>query len=136
MVKCANCGAPLQEGVRFCTYCGTQVPQAEQGPGTVGNTYQVNTDNQYGTRVENSTVTINNVYQAPSGSPYPMTGGKPKSKWVAFLLCLLLGIFGAHKFYEGKIGMGILYIFTFGLLGIGVLVDLIIILTKPDPYFV
>ena len=26
---------------------------------------------------------------------------------------------GAHKFYEGKIGMGVLYIFTGGLFGIG-----------------
>ncbi|MDO4199102.1 MAG: NINE protein [Erysipelotrichaceae bacterium] len=62
--------------------------------------------------------------------------GKEVSKWVSFLLCLFLGVLGAHKFYEGKIGMGILYIFTGGLLGIGVLVDLIAILFKDDPYYV
>ena len=41
-----------------------------------------------------------------------------KSKWAAFFLCLFLGLIGAHKFYEGKIGMGVLYIFTGGLFGI------------------
>ena len=61
---------------------------------------------------------------------------KEKNKWVALLLCLFLGIVGGHKFYEGKIGMGILYIFTLGLAGIGVLVDLIVLLFKPNPYYV
>ena len=63
-------------------------------------------------------------------------GGKPKDKWVAFFLCLFLGYLGIHKFYEGKVGMGILYLFTFGLLGIGTLVDLIAIVLKPNPYYV
>ena len=40
------------------------------------------------------------------------------------------------KFYEGKAGIGILYIFTFGLFGIGVIVDFITILLKPNPYYV
>ena len=57
-----------------------------------------------------------------------------KNKWVAFLLCFFLGYLGAHRFYEGKIGTGLLWLFTGGLLGIGWLVDLIIILTKPNPY--
>jgi TM2 domain-containing membrane protein YozV len=52
----------------------------------------------------------------------------PKSRMVDAILCWFLGCFGAHKFYEGKIGMGILYIFTFGLFGIGALVDFIMIL--------
>ena len=62
--------------------------------------------------------------------------GCPKNKWIAFFLCLCLGFVGAHKFYEGKIGMGILYICTFGLLFIGVIIDLIAILGKPNPYYV
>lgn len=53
-----------------------------------------------------------------------------------FVLCLLLGYFGAHKFYEGKVGMGVLYLFTLGLFGIGWFVDLIVLLTKPNPYYV
>lgn len=62
--------------------------------------------------------------------------GEPKDKWIAFLLCFFLGYLGIHKFYEGKVGMGILYIFTGGLCGIGCLVDLILIVMKPNPYYV
>lgn len=56
------------------------------------------------------------------------------NKWVALLLCFFLGFIGAHKFYEGKAGMGILYILTFGLFGIGWFIDLIVILCKPTHY--
>jgi len=51
-----------------------------------------------------------------------------KSWVVALLLCFLLGMLGAHRFYTGKIGTGILQILTFGGLGLWVLIDLIMIL--------
>ena len=47
------------------------------------------------------------------------------NKIVALILCIFLGEFGAHYFYVGKIWKGILYLFTFGLLGIGWFVDII-----------
>lgn len=58
-----------------------------------------------------------------------------KNKWVSFFLCLFFGIFGVHKFYEGRILLGILYLCTGGLVGIGVIVDLIILFFKPNPYY-
>ena len=60
---------------------------------------------------------------------------EPKSKWKALVLCLLFGIVSAHKFYEGRILLGIVYLCTLGLFGIGVLIDLIILLFKPNPYY-
>lgn len=51
-----------------------------------------------------------------------------KSRTVDLLLCLFLGCFGVHRFYEGKIGTGILWLCTLGLAGVGTLVDLIMIL--------
>ena len=46
----------------------------------------------------------------------------------AFILCFLLGGFGAHRFYVGKTGTAILQILTFGGLGVWALVDLIMII--------
>lgn len=71
-------------------------------------------------------------YQQPyNGQPpyggYPMQPVSPYNRWLAFALCLLLGVLGIHRFYVGKIGTGILYIFTGGLCGVGALVDLITI---------
>jgi len=54
-------------------------------------------------------------------------GASEKSRLVAILLCWFLGVFGIHRFYVGKIGTGILWLLTFGLVGIGSLVDLILI---------
>nr|WP_303998329.1 TM2 domain-containing protein [Ruminococcus bromii] len=55
----------------------------------------------------------------------------PKDKSMALILCVVLGMLGAHCFYAGKAGMGILYLFTGGLFGIGWIVDIIRIATAP-----
>ena len=60
--------------------------------------------------------------------------GQPSDRsdkdWLTtLLLFLFLGGIGVHRFYVGKTGTGILYIFTFGLFGIGVIIDFIKILT-------
>lgn len=57
-----------------------------------------------------------------------------KNKWVALLLCFFLGFLGIHRFYEGKIITGIIWLLTGGLFGIGWVVDFIIILFKPENY--
>ncbi len=59
-----------------------------------------------------------------------------KNKWISFLLCLFFGCFGIHKFYEGKVLLGILYLLTGGLFGIGVVFDLICLFFKANPYYV
>jgi len=46
----------------------------------------------------------------------------------AFLLCFFLGVLGAHRFYVGKIGSGILQLVTLGGLGIWTLIDFIMII--------
>lgn len=55
---------------------------------------------------------------------------EPTKSWtITLILLLLLGGIGVHRFYVGKVGTGILYMFTGALFGIGWLVDFIKILT-------
>ena len=55
------------------------------------------------------------------------TVSSDKSRGVAFVLALLLGVFGAHRFYAGKIGTGLLQLGTLGGLGIWYLYDVIVV---------
>ena len=59
-----------------------------------------------------------------------------KNKWLALFLCLFFGYAGAHKFYEGRFLAGLLYMCTGGLGGIGWGIDAIILLFKPNPYYI
>lgn len=114
---CKHCGKQINAAAVLCPHCGCQVEELKHNeqPNIVIN------------NANNNTNTNNNgAYVAL----------RPKNKWVAFLLCFFLGYIGAHKFYEGRIGMGIVYLITFGLFGIGWLIDCIALLFKPNPYFV
>lgn len=68
----------------------------------------------------------------------PNRGGgfntKLKSRSLSIFLCALFGIFGVHRFYEGKIATGILWACTGGLGLIGWIIDLIILINKPRYY--
>ena len=56
-------------------------------------------------------------------------GVSPHKKFSVLLLCFFLGGLGAHRFYVGKNGTGILTIITvFGFFGIWPLIDFIYIL--------
>ena len=114
---CKHCGATIPDDAVICTACGRQVSELKSSNYSQPNIVINNSNNNV-----NANVVAN--------------GGKMKSKWVALLLCIFLGGLGAHKFYEGKMGMGILYLFTCGLFYVGVIVDFISILCKPNPYYV
>ena len=114
---CKHCGEKIPYDAVICTKCGRQVEHLE------GNAAQPN-------------IVINNSNQNLNQNVNAVHAGRWRNKWVAFFLCLFLGFFGAHKFYEGKIGMGILYLLTAGIFGFGWIIDCIILLLKPNPYFV
>lgn len=113
---CKCCGKKIPEKAVICIHCGCQVEDFK------------NSD-QPNVIINNTNTNTNMNVNAANGLP-------AKNKWIAFVLCLMLGYFGAHKFYEGRAGLGILYLFTFGLFGIGWFVDLILLLCKPNPYYV
>ena len=56
--------------------------------------------------------------------PRPMDK-KTGSLIIRLIVCLFAGALGAHRFMEGKILSGLLYLFTGGLFGIGMFIDAI-----------
>ena len=58
-----------------------------------------------------------------------------RNKWVAVFLCLFSGFLGIHCFYEKKYTKGIVYLFTFGMLYVGWITDLVRLFAKPSPYY-
>lgn len=114
--KCPMCGAPMKTNV--CEYCGYEAPEPTESKQPEEKT-QTQTEQPQPQQVfiNNQTIIHNKTFVPVSG----------KSKLVALILCILFGYFGFHRFYVGKIGSGILYLFTFGFCGIGWIIDTILI---------
>lgn len=125
-----------------------QYQQSNNNPYNTNNAHQYNnTTGCYNTKYGNAS------YSSPFSSPYKNNcgcehhqrapyhngyGQTPynnayypfKEKLITLILCIFLGIFGAHRFYTGKYVTGVLYFLTGGLFGIGYIVDIVLILTN------
>lgn len=117
-MKCPVCGAPLNE--ERCDYCGYVDKLAAQKKENVNLTFQ------QGEMEQNQQAAEDNTVRNDTDITY---GVSKKSKKVALLLCIFLGGLGAHRFYVGKVGTGILYLCTGGVFGIGWIMDIIFIAT-------
>ncbi len=121
---CPQCGAPIDARAQSCKFCGgvfaskpaykpppqPRTPPPQAGP--YAGSYTPPPQGPYGGPYQQ---------QGPYGGPYPPQGPgyRPpvqqqyhsgKSKLVAGLLAIFLGGIGVHKFYLGRIGMGVLYL--------------------------
>lgn len=94
---CSQCGAPLEGELLNCKYCGTKVQNVQNTQSPV---------------YENGQPVQPQYQQVPNYETYNpgMKKVAVKSKVTAGILGILLGGFGIHKFYLGKVGQGILYI--------------------------
>ncbi len=122
-MKCPNCGAEIRHDDRYCRYCGGSLavqqpqpaaPQPQQQPVTVN-------VNQLPPQV----VEVHHYHEVVRTVQAAKERVSQKSRLVSLILCLLFGWLGVHKFYEGNIFLGLVYLFTFGFAGFGVFVDLL-----------
>lgn len=58
-----------------------------------------------------------------------VTTTSDKKKGTALILCIFLGLFGAHYFYVGRIGRGFVALITMNFFMIGWILDIIKIAT-------
>lgn len=140
-MKCSNCGAEVEGN--FCTKCGTPAQNiTSQQPVNVGAVQQQNpTVQQVSSQGSQGNAAQKVAYQPPTivinntnsnvntnHNGFADNGISVKSRWLALVLCFFFGALGVHRFYVGKVGTGILWLFTLGLCGFGVLIDFLMIL--------
>ena len=100
---CKYCGEKIDFDCVVCPKCGKQVEQLKN---------------------EGNVVINNSVNNSTNGHMF-VTGSSHKSRKIALILAIFLGEIGAHYFYVGRYGKGILYLFTMGLFGFGWIIDII-----------
>lgn len=106
---CRHCGGVIPADAVICTKCGRQVEQIPQNNNNGQN------------------VVINNINNNNNSGFYTNEPISPKNQGIALVLaaCGFVGLGGLHRFYSGKIGSGLLWFFTYGLFGVGTIIDLI-----------
>ena len=106
--KCPQCGAPIDPGAAECKFCGEKLAVQQVAQQMVQPAQPVQPQIVYA-QPQPQVV----IQQAPPQQVY-VSGINPswpvKSKVAAGILAIFLGGIGAHKFYLGKIGMGIVYL--------------------------
>lgn len=103
-MKCPQCGAPIDPGATECKFCGEKLA-VQQVQAEAAQMQQQAPQQQVQPQVVIQQAAPQAVYVSGINPAWPV-----KSKVAAGVLAILFGGIGVHKFYLGKIGMGILYL--------------------------
>lgn len=96
---CPQCGAPIDPNATECKFCGEKLAVQQAAQQVYAQPQQPQT------QVVIQQAVPQQVYVSGINPSWPV-----KSKVAAGVLAIFLGGLGVHKFYLGKIGMGILYL--------------------------
>ncbi|MBZ6493543.1 TM2 domain-containing protein [Natrinema longum] len=128
MKHCINCGEQIDDEAEVCTNCGVN--------------QQTSLESGHEDRGENEKYCINcgelinkQAEVCPDcGVQQPSLGGTDSEKVAAGVLALLLGGLGAHKFYQGNVKLGVIYLCFFwtGIPALLGLIEGILILVADD----
>ena len=148
MAFCINCGNELDDNFVFCPECGNKVNEVPSGNAFSESSFDKYSGNTKICKKCGSEMPEDSFYCLCCGNTFKesadeleaikrkinMQTGTWKNKWISLLLCIFLEWLGIHRFYEGKVVTGILYLFTLGFFGVGWIIDIIRIALKPNPY--
>lgn len=93
-----------------------------------GPTFSINKSDVFTIKYSNGTKDVITTIKS-NNSTIPDISSGDKSLPLAILLWFFFGFLGFHRFYLGHIGIGILYLLTGSLCGLGLLIDGILFLT-------
>ena len=111
MRKCEYCGSLVPDDKNKCDACGAWCAQeVEKSAPIVPQPPVDNAKNNIGTASDGKFISNKGVLNS----------------LVIFLVCVFFGMLGLHRFIQGKIFTGILWLITLGLLGIGYFADIVI----------
>jgi TM2 domain-containing membrane protein YozV len=99
-VFCPDCGAPMAADDRYCASCRWDAQNPENPAG-----------------------------RGLPSSPRNLGPPSDKSRMTTLLLCVFAGFLGLHRFYVGRVGSGVLWLASFGLLSVGWIYDLVMVAT-------
>ena len=130
-MKCKNCGAQLKVDVEknhsYCQFCGTEFKIDDEVKHVkYDNMEQSGYEFEKGRmRAQKETFDniVNNINQSVNNS-------SNNDYMFELLITIFLGPLGVHKFMNNEIGMGILYLLTGGLFGIGWIIDIVKVAEK------